>query len=292
MLERFFSFMRKMKDKHHFLTSNIFFECIEPCFQKTKSIMNFEVLEPDEDSVRFYGENSERVSFVANMLADEQSKKEYLGIVKFRQTRNKKDYPLCEWKPEYFIKEIKLDENEVFIDCGAYTGDTIYDFLRHSRKKYRQIVAFEPDSKNFEKLKRNYGDNSRITLINAGLYDKDGVVCFRGGGDVFSRVIDILDGNQENSASVQVRAIDNLNLEHVSYIKMDIEGSELKALKGAEKTILRDKPKLAICIYHSNEDMLCIAEYIHSIVPEYKLYVRHHASYSALHETVLYAIMA
>jgi FkbM family methyltransferase len=283
------AFMRKLKDKHHFLTSNIFFEYIEPYFQRMKLIMNSDVLEQDEDSICFYNQNHERINAIVNMLADEQSKKEYLGIIKFRQTRNKKDYPICEWKSEYFIKELKLGKDEVFIDCGAYTGDTIYDFLRHCKKQYKRIVSFEPDSKNFEKLKKKYGENSKITLINLGLYDRDGIVYFNNSGDVFSRVVEESDPNQK-LVSIQVKALDNLNLDYVSFIKMDIEGVELNALKGAEKTILRDKPKLAICIYHSNEDMIRIAEYIHNLVPEYKLYVRHHASYSALHETVLYAL--
>lgn len=81
---------------------------------------------------------------------------------------------------------------------------------------------------------------------------------------------------------------------------MDIEGAELNALKGAKETILRDKPKLAICLYHSDNDMLDIPEYIHSLVPEYKLYIRQHSESEQdnddirfgffIIETVLYAL--
>ena len=70
---------------------------------------------------------------------------------------------------------------------------------------------------------------------------------------------------------------------------MDIEGSELSALKGAEDTIKKNKPKLAICIYHSNEDMLRIAEYVHEIVPEYKIFMRAHNM--GIAENVLYATL-
>jgi hypothetical protein len=71
---------------------------------------------------------------------------------------------------------------------------------------------------------------------------------------------------------------------------MDIEGAELDALKGAEETIKRDKPKLAICIYHKDSDFVETPEYIHEFVPEYRLYVRHHGRTSA-RETVLYAVI-
>ena len=76
-------------------------------------------------------------------------------------------------------------------------------------------------------------------------------------------------------------------LERVDFIKMDIEGSELEALKGAKNTIKRHKPRLAICIYHKIEDFYTIPKYIKELVPEYKLYVKHHTDREW--ETVLYA---
>ena len=68
-----------------------------------------------------------------------------------------------------------------------------------------------------------------------------------------------------------------------------IEGAELEALKGAKETIQRDKPKLAVCIYHRPEDMVEIPLYIKQLVPDYKLYIRHHSNTAG--ETVLYAVM-
>lgn len=75
---------------------------------------------------------------------------------------------------------------------------------------------------------------------------------------------------------------------NATFIKMDLEGSEMQALKGAEKIIKANKPKLAICIYHSDKDMLEIIQYIYSLVPEYKFFVRQHAN--SYNETVLYAV--
>lgn len=124
------------------------------------------------------------------------------------------------------------------------------------------------------------------TLINAGVYDHDGTVRFAVSSSTGSKISEDGDG----IVDVRVQTIDSLALEKVTFIKMDIEGAELNALKGAEKTLLRDKPKLAICIYHSNEDMLGVAEYLHRLLPEYKFHVRHHNCCPYETETVLYAL--
>ncbi len=88
----------------------------------------------------------------------------------------------------------------------------------------------------------------------------------------------------------EVRKLDDvLKGERVTFIKMDIEGSELAALKGAANTIRSQKPKLAICIYHSPQDMLNIPIYIKSLVPEYKIYIRHYTD--MMLETVCYAVL-
>jgi len=291
MFVKIFKLMTKLKNRYPFLICNPIATKLLPYYVKIKTIIAPDfaytnITKSKEDAIHFYTQNAKRVDTVANMLADEKSKNTYLGMVKFRQTRKKKDFPSAYYeKTQYFIEEMKLRNNEVFIDCGAYIGDTIDEFLKRC-SAYKQIVAFEPELKNFEKLKAKHSNNSKIILINAGAYDKDGIVNFEGGAGSGT----IIAGGGE-AMSIQVKTIDNLDLEKVTFIKMDIEGAELNALKGAEKTIVRDKPKLAICIYHSDEDMICIAEYIHNLVPEYKLYVRQHYSFPWIGETVLYAIM-
>jgi len=270
-----------------FLRDNFLWRSIKPYYHYYIDHARDFSLVSNGDAASFFDRNAERVKAVASTLADEESKKIYLGMVKFRQTRCKKDYPFHAFREEqYFIKKLKLGKGEIFIDCGAFTGDTIDLFLRRC-KEYKQIVAFEPDSEVFERLKKKHGGNSKITFINSGVYDKDGEISFcEDSGGIF-KISDGKEDDSERRTVLQVRTIDGLNLEKTSFIKMDIEGAELNALKGAEKTILRDKPKLAICIYHSDEDMIRIAEYIHKLVPEYKLYVRH---YGFITETVLYAI--
>ena len=76
--------------------------------------------------------------------------------------------------------------------------------------------------------------------------------------------------------------------EEVTFIKMDIEGSELKALKGAEKTIRRCRPKLAICVYHRVDDLVTIPQYIQSLCPDYKLFYRNYCQLGL--EAIIYAV--
>ena len=90
--------------------------------------------------------------------------------------------------------------------------------------------------------------------------------------------------------SIPVVTIDStLNGDVATFLKMDIEGAELQALVGAKETIKKYKPRLAICIYHKLEDIVTIPEYILSLVPEYKFYIRHHHPTIGT-ETVLYAV--
>ena len=88
---------------------------------------------------------------------------------------------------------------------------------------------------------------------------------------------------------IEVRKLDDMLRDRkVTFLKMDIEGSELAALRGAERIIREQRPKLAICVYHKPEDMWEIPGFILNCHPDYKLYLRHYSiSYT---ETVLYAV--
>ena len=126
-------------------------------------------------------------------------------------------------------------------------------------------------------------------MIKAAAWNSDTELCFEKGREkkhgqgIASCVSDC------GSVKVKARSIDSvLDGEKCTFIKMDIEGSELNALRGAEKTIKKYHPKLAICIYHKPEDIVDIPRYLHQICPGYKMYLRHYSNCDV--ETVLYAI--
>lgn len=235
---------------------------------------------------KYFAEHQKELEELASLFADDFSKEVYFSAIKYRTNHNPKDVPAYSKHDQYFVKDIvPLTESEVFIDCGAFDGDTMKDFIKATKGKYQSIVCFEPVEE-FHKKLRKRGKNKNVTAIRAGVYRETTTLQFNAEAGKGSSI----SSNTANTISVPVVAIDDIpECKNATFIKMDVEGSELDALKGAKQTILRNKPKLAICLYHKTKDFIDIPTWIHTLVPEYKLYVRHH-SYS-INETVLYAIL-
>ena len=236
----------------------------------------------------YYHENYDLFSQTYKWLEDEKSRKTmeaYLsGHIELTE------FPmLAVWNKEdvvnqYFPKEIiHLSEQEVFVDCGAYTGDTLESFLSRV-KNYRKYYALEPDNRRSAQLSE-LANSEKIEHISLAAWNKKERLFFSVDNDCGE-----IKNNEENGYYIEADAIDNMicKNEKVSFIKMDVEGAELNALYGARDTIKRDKPQLAICVYHKREDLITIPQYIKSIVPEYKFYLRAHFPYAS--EVVLYGI--
>ena len=185
---------------------------------------------------------------------------------------------------QYFIDSVKLSDDEVFVDCGAYTGDTVNAFICETNMKYKHIYSFEPDTHNFKELTKLQSNLSRFTCINKGTWNEKTILKFINSGSMGSLI------SQNGDTHIEVDTIDNiLNGQAATYIKMDIEGAELPSLIGAEKTIRNYKPKLAISVYHRHDDLLTIPHYIKSLNNEYKFYLRaHYKPY--FNDMVLYAV--
>ena len=185
--------------------------------------------------------------------------------------------------PDDIIKPI---DDEVFIDAGAYNGGTIKDFLLFCNGKYKKIIAFEPDKSNYI-LCTNFINSSqlkRVDVINKGVWSSSEILRFSSSSDWGSHI------SKTGEIEINVVSIDSIIDDiPVTMIKMDVEGAELEALKGAKKAITKHKPRLAVCIYHKPSDIIDIPEYILNLNKEYKLFIRHHST-DVSAGTVLYAI--
>lgn len=188
---------------------------------------------------------------------------------------------------QYFdLNIIDLKDNEVFVDCGAADGWDTVRFLNTCGEDSK-VFIFEPFIDNVEDLYKKFLYERKVHISSKGVWSHNCKLAIndtRGGR--FSVQL-----YEDDLGNIDVVSLDS-ELEKeakISYIKMDIEGSELNAIKGSEKIIARTKPKLAVCIYHRPEDIYEIPLYIKSIVPEYKFYIRHYSNYNC--ETVLYAVI-
>jgi FkbM family methyltransferase len=215
------------------------------------------------------------------LMADEYSKKILLDVLKFRLTANPEfmnEY-LVRLKDQYF-EDFMDYKNEVFVDAGGFDGDTTEEFINRY-PDYKKVYLFEPSINNLGAAKKRLNGRRDIDFRAVGLSSSKGTLRFNSNAGSASAVTD----NEGEAISV-VSLDDELKNELVSFIKMDLEGWEMKALKGAELIIKNNKPKLAIAVYHAAKDFREIPQYILKLNPHYKIYVRHYSQ--GWSETVMF----
>ncbi len=257
-----------------------------------QNIYFFPELLIDDIDPELFKKNQAKIRQVYNILNDDLSKYIYNTLFDVYISGNVGVLSRTKGVIQYFpqktgvdeLKEFYLSEQERFIDCGAYDGDTIREFKRQTGNKYEKIWAFEPDINNYERLSDyiQATQDLRVQIYRAGVYDQDTVMHF----SINRGTSSTLDAMGEES--IEVYKLDSLIDEPVTFIKMDIEGSEKAALQGARNLISTYKPKLAICIYHKVEDLWELPLLIKSINPEYRIFIRNYED--RIDETICYAI--
>ena len=232
-------------------------------------------------------------------------KSSYTEISKFLREHNYPEEHILDWVDQASLQEESYFEfpefyhrGTAFIDGGCYDCETSRIFAKWCGGEYSSIIAFEPDPDNYARCCKKMQDDPlpNFQLINAGLSSQEGTAVFDAGNRSESyMVVDLptvafsspCDQNG-NKISIRTVAIDDIIGDRtVGFIKMDIEGAEFNALHGARNTIVRDKPLLAICVYHLRGDLFAIMDYLHQLLPEYRFLLRHYSYDGA--ETVLYA---
>ncbi|MBF0594325.1 MAG: FkbM family methyltransferase [Candidatus Omnitrophica bacterium] len=239
----------------------------------------------------YYLEYESQFNEAYSLLADDFSKSVYANVLNAKISGDFSLYSEIKSKTEYFDDDIvSLLDNEVFLDVGAFKGNAIIEFNRRTNKVYDGIIAFEPDKKTLLTLEGVISLNGikKIELHNMGAWHKHQIIHFQAGREGGSRISEIID-NSLSADSMEVDTIDNiLNGRRVTYVSMDIEGAEHNAILGAEQTIKKWMPKLAVSVYHRREDLFDLLLLLRSFVPGYKFFMRHYTDNQT--ETVLYAI--
>ena len=187
---------------------------------------------------------------------------------------------------------IEAVAGDAVIDAGGCYGDTALYFA-HKTGAEGKVVSFEflPDNlKIYQRnLELNPGLAKRIRLLPNPVWsagDEELFVSGHGPGTTVGPIRKTADSQMVRTLSID-QIFERGDLERVNFIKMDIEGAELSALRGAEKTLRRFRPKLAICVYHSLADFWEIPKYLESLNLGYKFYLRHFSIHQE--ETVLFA---
>jgi FkbM family methyltransferase len=221
------------------------------------------------------------------LFDDEKSKMQYWEMCKFRMDYNESRLQSIDIDAynQYFDPIIEFSENEVYVDVGAYDGKTIEKFIDRVNGKYNEIIAIEASPKNTAVMKERLRAYRNIKFLQCAIIDQDkGQVEFVEGLGPNSKI----DTESQERILVPATSIDSIVDKKVTYIKADIEGAESLMLDGMRMTIKKYRPKLAICIYHSEEDMLELPRKIVGLCENYRFYFRQHGE--GLGESVMYAI--
>ena len=228
--------------------------------------------------------NNNKYYSILDSLADDESRLTFIDVIKQQTYKKTQD------QQYFWISKLGLDiqfDDLTFVDAGSYDGKTVLEFLRFSNGDYEKIVSFEPDKDNFIKVMETLKESKIVNweVVNKGLYSSSKELRFKASHTPGARIQD------NGDVVIETISLDNYfseNKPNKLFIKMDIEGAELEALKGSEDTIRTYDPIIAVCIYHSNSDLIDIPFHFIEKFPHYKLFIRHHAFNSW--ETVLYAI--
>ena len=206
------------------------------------------------------------------LLADRESRKIYENVIYYKLTGDIHFLFDAESEKDDVYKDL-LDAQSItqYADLGAYNGDTIRELIPYA-PSLAHVTAFEPDRRSFRKLSE-YCDTVtgfEINRVNAAAWNCDQVLTF---GDEGNRNSGLF--AKGKSIEVCATSLDKvLDGGSVDYIKYDVEGCEREALEGSRNTILAHAPRLLVSVYHRSEDIFALPLQIHSMRPEYTLYLR------------------
>ena len=223
------------------------------------------------------------------LWSDELSRSTYRALVYWYATGDASVLPGRPAENSYFPKDIfAISASEVLVDCGAYDGDTIRQLIDRVSAGFGMIHAIEADPFSLEKL------NNELLSMEPRVRDKVMVHACAVGAErkkVRFETTGTVDSKICESGGIEVDCVplDELFGDvSLSMIKMDIEGAEYDALKGARHVIQRDRPILAICVYHTQSDIWRIPLFVKEVLPEHRLYL--HAYEGDGFQTVMYAV--
>lgn len=222
--------------------------------------------------MEFYNAHKAEIEEAYSMLADEESRRIFEGVVAYKLTGRIDLLEAAVSDKDVVYREL-LDADNIksCADLGAYNGDTVRQLAEYA-PKLSDVLAFEPDRRNFKKLSFYAEGEGRFSVnaINAAAWSEDTTLRFSVEGNRNSSVT-----GGGKSADIAARSLDSvLGGNSVDYIKYDVEGSEREALLGSCETIKHFSPKLLVSLYHKSEDIFALPALVREISASYSFYLR------------------
>lgn len=207
-----------------------------------------------------------------DLFADDASRAEYLAQLRWRLRLDFENLPSPASTREYFAHDLfNTRDDESFVDGGAFDGDTVAAFIEACGGRYARITAIEADPTNARALRARVASIPRVTVHEVAVAEREETLRFSASGTASSAV------SRAGSIDVRATALDTLFAdEPTSLIKLDVEGAELDAIRGARATITRDRPVLAVCAYHTQDHLFAVPLLLAELAPEHRLFLRAH----------------
>ena len=214
---------------------------------------------------------------VAALFSDDESRRQFEGHIAWRLLLDFHALPEAIPSTQYFDPALRPGTLQgLFVDCGAFDGDTLLEFLECYGPETPGMVAYEPDPANFSRLTAwtqtlPVDLRSKIDCRCSAVGVQDGWLHFTGDGGSGARV------SQEGGLQVKVVRLDrDLQGQHVGWIKMDLEGQELEALEGSLALPHASTRTYTISMYHRTEDFWTIPGFLARHLPTHALHARSH----------------
>lgn len=241
----------------------------------------------------FYIKHYEDYEKLVNLFYDEKSKLVLNNLINTMQSGNEQYCAEIAEPNQYFsVPNFFNTGNEVFVNLGAFVGDTIEEFINAMHGGFKHIYAFEIGKKQYKacnkRIKRLIKewalDKKTITIEYMGIGNTEGSLHIKESDRLLSTSIE----KTENKGTlIKMISLDKYFKDiPFSFLAVDIEGSEMDMLLGAKEILKKYKPKIALSVYHRPDDLIKCANFLYEINPSYKFSLRHHSS--LMMDTTLY----
>lgn len=241
------------------------------------------------ETPQYYLQAADNIKKAFTLLDDAESQRQFYGHLRWRLLLDYDALPTPSFNDQYFPKDIlSIVPNEVFVDCGAYDGDTVRSLLWNCCEYFERIYAFEPDPVNYNRLE------TFVKSLNAELAGKIQIAPWAVGSQRGQAKFDAPGATRSSitssgEISVDVVALQDVLLDSaVTYLKLDVEGVESDALKGALELIEKCRPVIGVCVYHCPSDFFDLPLFLSKYCPEYRFHLRSHDEDGL--EMVIYAV--